>query len=45
MMQKTKQADIKKHSRPESAEPDQVFLQAEITDSHRDKNERENDCA
>ena len=45
MMQKAQQADIKQHGRPEPAEPDQVFLQAEITDSHRDKDERENDCA
>ena len=44
-MQEAQQADIKQHSRPKSPEPYQILFQAEITDSHRNKNEWEKDRA
>ena len=45
MVQKAQQTNIKQHRSPKAPEPDKVFLQAEITDSHRNKNEREKDRA
>ena len=45
MMQEPQQANIKQHGSPESPKPNQILFQAEVTDSHRDKNEWENDGA
>ena len=41
----SQQANIKQHGSPESPKPNQILFQAEVTDSHRDKNKWENDGA